>query len=133
MNPWASTVTPQPNMPRQRVVDPDAGDSERSYSVVSHLSLLAMHFTVIPVLGPILWLIRRHDSPFLDDHGREAVNFQISIMIYMFISTILLIVGVGVITMIASYVLGIVGCIMGAVAAHRGEFFRYPMSIRLIG
>ncbi len=134
MNPWANAVSPEPHIPHQRVLDPDAGESERNYAVMTHLSLLAMHLTAVPILGPILWLIRRHDTPFLDDHGKEAVNFQISMLIYSIVSVILMpVCGIGFATLVGTYVLAIVGCIMGAAAAHRGEFFRYPMSIRIIG
>ena len=79
-----------------------------------------------------MWLIKRKDSPFLDDHGKEAVNFQISLVIYFFISAILMVVLVGIALMAAVYVLGIVGMIMASVAANRGEYYRYPMCLRLI-
>ena len=118
---------------RDRLVDPDARESERNYALVTHLSLLAMHATFIPILGPILWYIRRSDTPFLDDHGREAVNFQISILIYMLISIVLTPVLIGFPMVIGVYVLAIIGCVRGAMASHRGQFFRYPMCIRLLG
>jgi len=119
--------------PRERLVDADAPDSERTYALAMHLSLLAIHVIGLPIVIPvILWLIRRHDSPFLDDHGKEAVNFQISLVLYAIAFGALSLCGVGIPFLIGVYVLGIVGCIMGAVAAHKGEFFRYPMCLRLL-
>lgn len=141
MKAWACAMSSHPphphsmpgHTPGHRLVDPEATDSERTYALVCHLSLLAMHATGVPILGPILWLIRRHDSPFLDDHGKEAVNFQITIFIYAIASLVLTTICVGIPLLIATYIFAIIGSIMGAVAAHRGEFFRYPMCLRLIG
>lgn len=133
MNPWAQAAAPTP-MPSARVRDPDAPSSECNYALVVHLSTFALLFTAVPILGPILWLVRRNDSPFLNDHGQEAVNFQISLVIYSLVSVALWAVcGIGIVFSIATFVLGAVGCIMAMVASYRGEFFRYPMTIRLLG
>jgi uncharacterized Tic20 family protein len=141
MNPWANAVTSDPPKQRhQRIVDPDAPSGERSYATLIHLSPLAIHLSLVAlpfigstiVLPVILWLIRRNDSPFLDDHGKEAVNFQISLALYALVSGVLVFCGIGVLLLVAVYVIGVIGCIMAAVAAHRGQFFRYPMTIRLI-
>lgn len=119
-------------MPRGRVIDPDATPSERTYATLLHLTLLLFHFVfpVIPAL--VMWQIKKDQSPFLDDHGKEAVNFQISVLIYGLCSGLLMLVGIGFLLLPVVYVLGIVGMILGAVAANRGEYFRYPACIRLI-
>ncbi len=119
-------------MPRERVIDPDATPSERTYATFLHLTLLAFHivFPVIPAL--VMWQIKKSESPFLDDHGKEAVNFQISLLIYGLGAALLMVVGIGFLLLPVVYVLGIVGMIMGAVAGNRGEYFRYPMCLRLI-
>lgn len=134
MHAWAGTMYDDHfQHARTRVIDPDAPKSERTYAVLLHLSLLAVHVIGIPVLIPvIMWLIRKDDSPFLEDHGREAINFQISLVIYAIAFGALALCGLGIPFLIGVYILGIVGCIMGAVAAHKGEFFRYPMSLRLL-
>lgn len=122
------------NNPRGRVVDPDAPENERSYALATHLSLLAIHLIGIPGIIPLtMWLIRKGVSPFLDDHCKEALNFQISLLIYGIACIPLCAILVGFPLLFGVYALGIVGCIMGAMAAYRGEFFRYPMTIRLIG
>lgn len=115
-----------------RFADPDATSSERTYAVLMHLSLLAAH-VLVPILPlAIMWIIKRKESPFIDDHGREAMNFQISLLIYFVAGTLLTVVGIGVLIMLATWVLGIVGMILAAVAANRGEFYRYPATLRLI-
>ncbi len=115
-----------------RFVDAEADSGERTYTVFLHLSLLLAHLLIPVIPALIMWLIRKADSPFIDDHGKEAMNFQISLVIYFFASAVLVGCGVGVVLLPAVYVLGIVGMIMGAMAAHRGEYFRYPVTMRMI-
>ena len=117
----------------RRAVDPDATPDQRTYAMFTHLSLLAWHFGLIVIPALVMWLVKRHESPFLDDHGKEALNFQISLVIYGVVGLLLIpACGIGVVVWGAAYILGLVGMILGAVAANRGEYFRYPACIRLI-
>ncbi|MBX3387548.1 MAG: DUF4870 domain-containing protein [Phycisphaeraceae bacterium] len=123
--------------PDGRLADPDATPDQRTYATFMHLSLFAVHFTgVIVLIALAMWLIKRKDSPFIEDHGKEAVNFQISLFLYSLIAGALIftIIGmiIGIPLLIAVYVVAIVGSIRAAIAANRGEFFRYPITIRLI-
>ncbi len=115
-----------------RVRDPDATQSERTYATFLHLSLLLFHLVLPVVPALVMWLIKKDQSPYLDDHGKEAVNFQISVLIYGVCAFVLLAIGIGVILIPLVYILGIVGMILAAVAANRGEYYRYPMCLRLI-
>lgn len=119
-----------------RVVDGQAAEWERTYSMFTHLTLLAVHFLPLPVIAPlIMWLIKRDQSPFVDDHGREAINFQISLLIYALVVVPLaaiLTCGIGAILWLGVWALGIVGMILAAVAAHRGQYYRYPATIRFL-
>jgi uncharacterized Tic20 family protein len=117
-----------------RLVDPSVTPDQRTYATFMHLMLVIATVTAVPlVLGPlIMWLIKRDTSPFIDDHGREALNFNISILIYMLLSGLLFICGVGVVVMPVVWVFGIVFSIIAAIAANRGEYYRYPACIRLI-
>lgn len=115
----------------QRYAAPSLAEWERTYAMWTHLLLLAGHFVpIVPTL--ILWLVKRDQSPFVDDHGKEALNFQISIVIYIVAGIVLTAVCIGIPIIIAAYALAIVGMILAAVAANRGQYFRYPMTIRLI-
>lgn len=129
---------------RGRAYDPDAPEDERNWALYMHLSML-IHI-IVPVIGIVLpivlWLNRKDQSPFIDDHGREAINFQISLMIYSIALPILaaiigiLTCGLGWILMIPAsigpYALGVVGMILACSASTRGEFYRYPMTMRFI-
>ncbi len=105
-------------------------DIDRHFGIGIHLSPLAA-FVVGPlILAPlVLWLIRRDKSPFVDDHGRETINALISFVVYHFVAIVTVI---GIIALPVLYIVGVVNLIRGAVAASRGEFFRYPMTMRLV-
>jgi uncharacterized protein len=121
-----------PTLRNDRLVDHDSAEWERLYSVFQHLTLL-VHVPVILVPAIVMWLIKKDASPFVDDHGRESINFQISLIIYYLISLVLVpVCYIGVPIMFAVWALGIVGMIMGAMAAGRGEYYRYPMCIRFL-
>ncbi len=121
---------------RGRAYDPDATDDERTYALLMHLTLLGhIVLSLLAIIAPIImWQVKKDQSPFLDDHGREAVNFQISLVI---ISIILIPIGIitcsaGFFLYIPLYVLALIGMIQAAQAANRGEFYRYPMTFRFV-
>ena len=124
--------TPETNT-NGRMVDPHAEEWERTYTMFTHLSLLTVHL-LVPVLPALaMWLIKRDKSPFVDDHGREAVNFQISLLLYTILSALLIpACGIGALFMLATYILGLVGMVIAAIAANRGEYYRYPATIRFL-
>lgn len=130
--------------PKGRLIDPDATDDERNYALLAHLSLLG-HIIVpyIAIAIPVvMYLAKKGQSPFIDDHTKEALNFQLTLILYLIVLPLLAAV-IGLITcgigwvllpivLIGPYILGLVGMIMASMAANRGEFFRYPMNFRLI-
>jgi len=83
--------------------------------------------------GPlIVWLMKRGDSPEIDAHGKESLNFQISMLIYDAVAAILCIVLIGIPILIALWVLNTVFVIIASVKASEGKFYRYPITIRFI-
>ncbi|MCP2519663.1 DUF4870 domain-containing protein [Candidatus Aminicenantes bacterium AC-708-M15] len=107
---------------------------ERNWAVLIHLSALAGF--IIPfgnILAPlIIWLLKKEGAPFIDDQGKEAVNFQISMTIYAIISAILIVIIIGFVLLIAIGLLEIIFIIIAAVNASNGVKYRYPLSIRFI-
>lgn len=134
------TQQPGNNQPQAgapgRLVDPDCTADERTYALFLHLSLLG-HF-VLPVFSfvitVILWQVKKSESPFLDDHGREATNFQLSYAVYTVILAVLgaLTCGIGWLVLSLLFIPALIGMVFAAVAANRGEFYRYPMTIRML-
>jgi uncharacterized protein len=131
----ADPVHPGSEAPSGRAVDIHAQEWERTYATFTHLSLLTFHVLLPVVPAVVMWLIKRDRSPFVDDHGREAVNFQISLVLYaLLIIPIIgvLTCGLGWLLYIPLYALGVIGMILAAIAASRGEYYRYPACIRLV-
>ncbi len=77
----------------------------------------------------IIWLIKREDSNFIDHHGRQALNFQFTMLIAQLVSWVLVIVLIGVFLLMAIYVIVIVFSIIAALEANKGNLYRYPLSI----
>jgi uncharacterized Tic20 family protein len=107
----------------------------RTWSAFIHASALLgvfMHFPghLIPPL--ILWLIKRDESPELDAHGKEAVNFQLSMLIYNAVAAVFCLVLVGFVFLAILWVLNTIFVIIAAIQASDGKFYRYPMTIRFI-
>lgn len=120
----------------QPYVDPHADSGERTYAAFNHyIGLISLlDHTVLGLIGTIvMWAIKRKESPFLDDHGREAINFQLSLMLYFFVGVIVTF-GAGVLIMLPLVaILRLVFCIKAGLAANRGEYYRYPVTIRFLG
>ncbi len=122
-----------------RYTDPTASSEERTYGLFLHLvGLLSLASIPVPVAGligsAIMWKVKSDTSPYLDDHGRDAVNFQISLLVYHIAFAILIVPTLGLSTLgyFVTLVLALVGCIRGAMASNRGEYYRYPMTIRFL-
>lgn len=107
---------------------------ERNWSVAVHLSAMSALF--IPfghVLGPlVIWLIKRNDMPMVDRHGKEALNFQITVTIASFLCGLLAFIGIGLVLLFVILVADAVLVIMAALKTSRGESFRYPFTWRLL-
>lgn len=107
---------------------------ERTWGMLCHLSVLAGF--IIPlasIIAPlVIWLIKKEEMPFVDDQGKESLNFQITMFIGFIISFILLFVLIGYLLMIALAIFDLVMVIMAAMKANEGVRYRYPYSIRLL-
>jgi uncharacterized Tic20 family protein len=107
----------------------------RLWGMLCHLAALS-GWIGVPlgwILGPlVIWLIKRNDYPFVDDQGKEAVNFQLSILIYTIISIVLCLVVIGIAMLVALSIFQIVVIIIAAIRANSGERYRYPLCIRFI-
>jgi uncharacterized protein len=106
----------------------------RNTAVAAHLSTFAG--LVVPfgsVIGPLtVWLTRRDRDPFIDDTGREALNFGISIAIYGVVALIGTLMLVGIPVLIVGVVAWVVLASLAAVKASQGQSYRYPLTLRLV-
>ncbi len=110
-------------------------EDEKTLGMLCHLLGILTGF-----VGPlILWLVKKDTSRYIDYHGREALNFQITLFIVLFTLSILtmflmfIFIGILLIPVIILIpILALVVEILAAVAAQKGEFYRYPCCIRLV-
>jgi len=79
-----------------------------------------------------VWLVKRAESPEIDAHGKESLNFQLSMLIYDAIAVILCFVLIGIPILILLWVLNTVFVIIASIKASEGKLYRYPLAIRLI-
>lgn len=105
------------------------------WGMLCHLSALCM-LLGIPlghVLGPLLvWLFKRASDPFADLEGKESLNFQISMSLYVLVAIPLCLFVVGFFLIGALIVADVVLVIVAAVKTSKGTPYRYPLTFRLI-
>ncbi|MCZ6795874.1 MAG: DUF4870 domain-containing protein [Planctomycetota bacterium] len=99
--------------------------------------LLAFAGYVVPpvghIIGPlVIWLLKKDEHPFIDDQGKESLNFQISMTIYVFVSGILVLVFIGILLVIGLIIANVVLIIIASIKAAGGEYYRYPLTIRFL-
>jgi len=107
----------------------------RTWTILAHAIALIGFFVPIAghIVGPlVIWLAKRDESPEVDMHGKESVNFQISMLIYNVIAGLLCFVLIGIPILIILHFLNIVFVVIAAIQASDGKLFRYPLSLRLI-
>jgi len=136
--------------------------AERNWAMACHLAALAV-FLKIPfgnILGPlVVWLIKRRESSFVDDQGKEALNFQISVTIYFLVLAVPVFLGWFILSgfltfsrhgpahfspfgvsmflspwllMVAVGIFDLVFVILAAIRTSEGQAYRYPLSIKFI-
>ncbi|MEN5205831.1 DUF4870 domain-containing protein [Stenotrophomonas sp. TWI700] len=123
MSDFDNVTTPPP-------VGAPAPADQRTMALVAHLLGIFTWF-----IGPlIIWMINKDDSSkgFVIDQAKEALNFQITITIAMLICIVLMIVIIGGLLAPLVGLLNLVFCIIAAVKANNGEYYRYPFTLRLI-
>jgi len=80
----------------------------------------------------IVWLLKRGEYPEIDEHGKESLNFQISMFIYSVAAGILCLVLIGFALLAILHVLNAVLVIIASIRASEGRLYRYPLTIRLL-
>jgi len=85
------------------------------------------------ILVPLgIWLIHRDKYPLVDDQGKEAVNFQISMSIYLIASAIMIFIVIGIFLLIGLLIFALIVIVTAAIQTSKGGKYRYPLTIRFI-
>lgn len=107
---------------------PPSANEERTLVILAHLLPIAVGF-----LAPlIIWLIKKDQSEYINDQGKEALNFQITILIAYVVAGALAGLGLGYRIVSVVHIVNIIFCIIAAVEVSKNVRYRYPLCIRLI-
>jgi len=133
------TSAEQPETVQEGPGSKEVNKDARMWAMICHLAALAG--LVVPVVGCIIgplivWQIKKEEFPFVDEQGKEAVNFQISMSLYLLISAVIWIplsfFCIGVLIPAAISIVDLVFLLIAAVKANNGGHYRYPLTIRFI-
>ncbi|MBN1942677.1 MAG: DUF4870 domain-containing protein [Phycisphaerae bacterium] len=129
--PTAGSIAPPPAEPR----DVETNNDARTFAMLCHLTALAS-LVGVPfgnILGPlVMWLVKKNDFAFVDEQGKESLNFQITVIIALAICIPLIFIIIGIFLALAVGITSLIFVIIAAVKTSNGEHYRYPISLRLI-
>jgi uncharacterized Tic20 family protein len=143
--PQASTPPATPPVPAPES-QPAVSAEERQWAMIAHLSALlggvvtgGWGHSMACFIGPlIVWLIKKDTLPFVDDQGKEALNFNITVLIVFVLLALfsVMTLGIGLLIAVPAYLvvalLWLVFTIVAAIKSHEGVAYRYPFALRLI-
>ncbi len=129
-----NNANPAPPAPPEAPQMSGLSNEAKQWGMFAHLSaLIGFLIPLGSILGPlIVWQIKKAEFPFVDDQGKEALNFQITIAIAVIVCIILSFVLIGLLLLPVVGIAALVLTIIAGVKANNGETYRYPMTLRLI-
>ena len=106
----------------------NTSNDEKNIATITHLA--GTLFSIIPAL--IVWVLKKEDSEYIAMQAKEALNFQITVLVAQLIAGILVWILIGFLLLPIIWLVNIVLCIIAAISTSRGESYRYPICLRLI-
>ncbi len=107
---------------------------ERTWGMFCHLIVFAGY--IIPfasIIGPlVIWVIKKDEMPFVEDQGKESLNFQITMMLATIASALLMFVLIGFVLIFVVLIFQFIVIIIASIKANEGVYYRYPLNIRFI-
>lgn len=109
-------------------------ESERNWAMLCHLSAFAgFFFPFGGIIGPLIcWLTRKDEYRWVDKNGKAALNFNLSLLLYMVLAAPLCIIIIGIPIIILLGFLKVICITIASVKASKGEDYRYPITIPFI-
>ena len=110
-------------------------ENERTWAMLAHLSALVglLIWMIGIVLGPLaVYLMRRDQSPFVEAHAKEALNFNITVLLAAIACLLLMLVFIGVLLGAALFVAWLVMILIAAIKASEGAPYHYPFALRFV-
>lgn len=103
-------------------------NNDKNIATITHLG--GILFSFVPAL--VVWLLKKDDSEFIAAQAREALNFQITLLLAQFVAYVLVFILVGFLLLGLIWLFNIIFCIIAAISSSKGEYYRYPLTLRLI-
>lgn len=106
-----------------------------TWATFCHVGALSLYLgipfghIIVPL---VLWLIKKKEYPFVDEQGKESLNFQISMSIYSLIAGLLAFALIGIFIFPILIVVHVTFIVIAIVKTNKGEHYRYPITIRVI-
>ena len=113
-----------------QVVEKKSGVDEKQDRTLAMLCHLGGLLSFVPAL--VIWLLKKDESELIDDQGKEALNFQITIFIFFAVSSASMLILIGFLLVPAVWVFYVIMIILASVKTNNGERYRYPLCIRFI-
>ena len=137
---WTSHVqVPAPQQSGGPVAGGPVAQESRNWATAAHLSALIGLVVGFGFIGPLVVYLVRKDDPYVRAHAAEALNFNLSVLIYAIVGGVVLVISIllifGLLLIpfaIAAGVAWIVLVVLAGVKASRGETYRYPLTIRFV-
>jgi len=107
---------------------------EKTWGMLAHLTAFSGFLVPLgSVIGPlVVWLVKRDQSAFVADQGKEALNFNISVLLAALICGVLVFILVGILLGVALFIFWLAMTIVAAIKANEGVRYRYPFTLRLV-
>lgn len=121
-------MTNENNVTYDTPIKPSPSNDDKNIATIIHLS--GMLFSFVPSL--VVWLLKKDDNTYIAVEAKEALNFQLSVVIAQLIAAVLVWVLIGFLLMPIIWLANIALCIIAAIKTSKGETYRYPLSLRLI-
>lgn len=121
-------MTTEPLTAADSITHLTPSNDEKNIATITHLG--GILFSFIPAL--VVWVIKKDDSSYITAQAKEALNFQITVLIAQFIAGILAFILIGFVLMGIIWLANIVLCIIAAISSSKGDAYRYPFTLRLI-
>ncbi len=110
------------------IIEVGPSPNETNLAMLAHLFGIFTGF----IGAMVIWLLKKDDSAFVGEEAREALNFQITLMIAYVVAGVLAFLLIGLILFPILFILNLVFCLRGAISASKGKAYRYPLALRLL-
>ncbi len=129
-------MEPLESTPVSPIVD-TATTEDRLYAMLCHLGTFVTWFLLANFIVPlVIWMLKRDSSPLVADQGKEVLNFQITMTLWYAVAVVcfvsMVLIPVAILLFIGLPIFHIVMSIIGAIKAYDGQYYRYPLTLRLI-